>query len=34
MNPVWWLEDWHSDPRFATLQKKIGSPAANIHRWF
>jgi hypothetical protein len=31
MNPIWWLEDSRDDPRFAALQKKIGSPAANIH---
>jgi len=31
MNAVWWLEDSRDDPRFAALQKKIGSPAAQIH---
>jgi len=31
MDDVWKLEDWHDDPRFQALLKKIGNPAANLH---
>ena len=31
LDDVWRLEDWHDDPRFQALLKKIGNPAANLH---
>ena|SRR5271157_3971021 len=31
MSPAWALEDFHNDPRFKALLKKIGNPAANLN---
>jgi eukaryotic-like serine/threonine-protein kinase len=31
LNASWGLEDWHNDPRFQELLRKIGNPVANHH---
>jgi len=31
LNAVFGLEDFHNDPRFQAVLKKIGNPAANLH---
>ena len=31
MNAVWALEDWHRDPRYTALLKKMGNPAAQMN---